>query len=204
MITAFDVGSTWNTRVRRVGDDECSLTTPVVMADSLAMRAASEYEEERRTLEQEAVDRLDEFVKGTAKRDEVRRKLEALTRELRTCRKSIVLAQKQLHAQFRESMGRAATRSYPFRTGFQGRAAAGRARADAKRKVTRTKYETIHPYDRVKLEIDKLIDWIEQQRQTIAEGGSPELNPPQPEPEAEPHPVTSALRPLSLQLFFSL
>lgn len=115
------------------------------------MRTADEYQDERRKLEQRASDRLCELVQGTAKPNEVRRALEAIKRELRTCRKAIVLDQKQLRAGFHASMGRAATRSHLFRTVFDGRAAAGRARADAKRKVTRTKNETILPYDHVKL-----------------------------------------------------
>jgi hypothetical protein len=74
--------------------------------------------------------------------------------ELRGLRQQVVIAEKEVQAQYNSDMSAEAANAHPWIKMFSGRGAAGHERANKKRDITNRKNREIAPYREVKLLID--------------------------------------------------
>lgn len=151
-------------------------------ADRDSMHEVGWYEAEERRLAQEAGDQLSRWVEGAAGLPPTRREPERIRHELHQLKQHIVLDLKEIHTHHNAEMGRAATQTHSVTVFLSGPAAAGHRRANDKRAISRSRAQTIEPYNRAKLGIDQTLTWISQQKQAIVIGGTPQVIPPQPPP----------------------
>jgi hypothetical protein len=77
--------------------------------------------------------------------------------ELRGLRQQVIIAEKEVQAQYNSDMATEAANTHPWITTFSGRGAAGHARANKKRAITNRKNREIAPYREVKLLIDSAV-----------------------------------------------
>jgi hypothetical protein len=69
--------------------------------------------------------------------------------ELRGLRQQVIIAEKEVQAQYNSDMATEAANTHPWITTFSGRGAAGHARANKKRAITNRKNREIAPYREV-------------------------------------------------------
>jgi hypothetical protein len=77
--------------------------------------------------------------------------------ELRGLRQQVIIAEKEVQAQYNSDMATEAANTHPWITTFSGRGAAGHARANKKRAITNRKNREIAAYREVKLLIDSAV-----------------------------------------------
>jgi hypothetical protein len=77
--------------------------------------------------------------------------------ELRGIRQQVIIAEREVQAQYNSDMATEAANAHPWITMFSGRGAAGHARANKKRAITNRKNREVAPYRDVKLLIDSAV-----------------------------------------------